>query len=85
MPDGQLTSIDNSRLLAAHYTRTELHARLHAFDDPVSGWRARLLRKRLGTAPATWGDAADLRIGRQSATYRRAHPQGSPFTGWRGN
>ena len=31
--------------------------------------------------PETWGDAAKLRIGKQSAGYRNKYPNGSAITG----
>ncbi|MBV9951817.1 MAG: hypothetical protein JO291_07680 [Acidimicrobiia bacterium] len=85
MRDGELTSIDNSRLLAARYSDTRLRARIHAFEDQMSTRRAPQLRSRAGVIPSTWGDAAEYRIQRQNAAFRRLYPSGSPFVGWRGD
>ncbi|MEU7040450.1 DUF6531 domain-containing protein [Streptomyces varsoviensis] len=86
MPDGGLTSIDNTRVLAARSTDTPIHARVRNFDDPLpqdiidSG---RFNTKK--ATPKTWGEAMMARIGKQSAGYRNRYPMGSDITGWKGD
>jgi hypothetical protein len=85
MSDGALTTVDNSRLLAAHLSGIRVKATIHSFDDPLpEGFVDRFTTLR-GGAPSTWGRAIQNRIDSQSVGYRAAYPFGSSFTGWDGN
>lgn len=84
-PDGGLTSVDNTRVLAAKMTDTPIQANVHAFDEEISESQSVRFRSKGGTLPSTWGEALMNRIGRQGATFRNAYPYGSPITGWTGN
>ena len=71
MPDGQLTSFDNTRLLAARNAGIEAQVRVHEFGDPFPAGR-------LGpNGPGTWGDAVTQRVNNQGAGFRTANPNGS--------
>ena len=85
MPDGGLTTVDNTRLLAAKRAGIDVHVTVHNFKDPIPEPRAVKLRSRKGLLPRTWGEAVLYRIGRQIFEYRSRYPSGSPITGWRGN
>ncbi|SDR87454.1 DUF6531 domain-containing protein [Microlunatus soli] len=85
MQDGGLTSLDNRRLLAAKMAGIDVKANVHGFDDLIPGEHAGRFPSRKGVIPETWGEAASNRIGNQSAGYRNAWPNGSPWTGYEGN
>lgn len=85
MPDGGLTTVDNTRVLAAGMTDTPVQANVHQFDEAIPDVRAGTMPSRKGDLPATWGEALEFRIGRQNAGYRNRYPSGSPFTGWEGD
>ncbi|MFD8380563.1 putative T7SS-secreted protein [Streptomyces sp. NPDC059679] len=85
MPDGGLTTVDNTRVIAAHHAGIDVQARVHEFDEPLADpVRVLTLTTKKGV-PETWGDGILLRIGKQSSLYRRTYPMGSPWTGWDGN
>ena len=57
MPDGNLTTIDNTRVLAARYAEIDVQANVHAFDEVLP--QDLDLIERLTTpkgVPQTWGD-----------------------------
>ena len=86
MPDGNLTTIDNTRVLAARYAEIDVQANVHAFDEVLP--HDLDLIERLTTpkgVPKTWGDAVLLRIGKQNSGYRNTYPLGSNIIGWSGN
>lgn len=76
MPDGGLTTIDNTRVAAARQAGIDVQANIHAYDDllPVE-YIDRFTTKK--GVPTTWGDAITLRIGKQNATFRDSNPYGS--------
>ncbi|HEX9695411.1 MAG TPA: hypothetical protein VGB64_03750 [Actinomycetota bacterium] len=82
MPDGGLTTLNNSRVLAAHEAGINAQARVHAFDSLIPEQFAGYYPTPKGAVPSTWGEAAMNRIGRQNVPYRTRWPFGSPFTGW---
>ena len=84
MSDGGLTTVDNSRLLAAKITNTPVKAIVHNMDDAIYGIRAEQLISKTGSIPTTWGEAILNRIGRQSKLYRSLYPYGSLITEWNG-
>ena len=56
MPDGNLTTIDNTRVLAARYAEIDVQANVHAFDEVLP--QDLDLIERLTTpkgVPQTWG------------------------------
>jgi hypothetical protein len=84
MQDNGLTTVDNTRVLAAHQAGIGVPARIHAFDEPLPGNVIERFTTPKGGAPSTWGDAVRNRIGIQNVPYRSRWPAGSPFTGWSG-
>lgn len=85
MPDNLLTSLDNSRILAAQRADIDVSANLHAYDELIPGSMAERFPSRQGDMPSTWGQAVESRISNQAPGFRAAYPQGSPITGWSGN
>ncbi|WP_184348751.1 DUF6531 domain-containing protein [Streptomyces olivoverticillatus] len=85
MPDGGLTTIDNTRVVAARHAGIDVKVRVHSFNEelPDQVQIARFTTPK--GVPATWGDAINLRIGKQAASYRNRWPMGSPYTSWDGN
>ncbi|MEM8696558.1 MAG: hypothetical protein AAGE05_11100 [Pseudomonadota bacterium] len=81
MPDGRLTTLDNTRVLAADQAGINIFARVSNFDDPLPG--DRVFRSRFadrgGNVPETYGQAVTNRIDRQGAIFRNRYPNGSPF------
>ena len=85
MLDGGLTTIDNTRVVAADAAGIDVQAVIHGFDDPLPDQFIDRFTTPKGGVPSTWGDAILNRIGTQNSIYRNTHPFGSPFTGWVGN
>ncbi len=85
MPDCRLTTVDNTRVVAAGNAGIDVQAIVHPFDEllPDQGQIDRFTTPK--GVPDAWGDAITLRIGKQSAGYRNRWPMGSPYTGWDGN
>ena len=85
MPDGGLTTVDNTRVVAAGHAGIDVQANIREFDEEITDpMRIFTLTTKKGV-PSTWGDAVTLRIGKQAGPYRRTYPMGSPWTGWDGN
>jgi hypothetical protein len=80
MPDGKLTAIDNTRVLAASRAGIDVQAVVHPFDEPLPTSQIERFTTKKGV-PETWGDAVKLRLGKQSAAYRGLYPFGSEVTG----
>ena len=76
MKDGGLTSIDNTRVLAASEAGIDVQAIVHKYDDPLPKEFVERFTTKKGT-PTTWGEAIDLRIGKQKKSYRDNNPNGS--------
>jgi RHS repeat-associated protein len=84
MPDGALTTIDNTRVLAAHQAGINVQAVIHGFSDLLPTNMIDRFTTTSGVAPSTWGDALANRIAGQSSGFRALYPNGAPFTGWDG-
>ncbi|HAO7676326.1 TPA: type IV secretion protein Rhs, partial [Salmonella enterica subsp. enterica serovar Agona] len=80
MADGKLTTVDNTRVLAASRAGVKVEARVHDASEALPPELIGRLTTKRGT-PSTWGDAIDLRIGKQSAGYRNQYPNGSVIIG----
>nr|EKW2927333.1 hypothetical protein [Citrobacter amalonaticus] len=80
MADGKLTTVDNSRVLAASRAGIKVDARIHDASEALPPELIGRLTTKRGT-PSTWGGAIDLRIGKQSAGYRNQYPNGSIIIG----
>jgi hypothetical protein len=76
MPDGTLATIDNTRVLAARQAGINVEANVRGFDEPITDAVRRASLASRGSVPATWGEAARLRITKpaQNATYPNMSP-----------
>ncbi|WP_240616584.1 RHS repeat domain-containing protein [Marinobacter fuscus] len=81
MPDGGLTSLDNTRIVAADLAGVKIQARVHNFDDLLPNDEQFISRfiGRKGEVPTNWGEAVKNRISNQSSLFRNTYPEGSPF------
>ena len=82
MPDGGLTSIDNTRVRGAKVTNTPIKANIRKYDEPLSDADKTRFRKRNSKGqvienPQTWGEAIEYRIKRQGSTWSRENPHGT--------
>lgn len=83
MPDGELTSLDNTRILAAQRAGVNIQARVFDHADLLPNdldYISRFIGRK-GEIPTTFGDAVRNRISNQSAAYRNIYPNGSPYIG----
>jgi len=86
LEDGKFGTLDNTRVLAAHEAGIDVEAIVHKRTELLTPSEAeRFTTKKRGilNIPKTWEDAYKNRIGKQSAAYRKANPNGSYTT--RGN
>jgi len=79
MSDGGLTAIDNTRVLAASEAKINVQATIHEYNEALPSNLVERFTTKAGT-PTTWGDAAELRIGKQKSGYRQKYPNGSNVT-----
>ncbi len=84
MRDGKLTTIDNTRVLAARNVGIDVKANIYNYDDLLPSDLVGRFTTKKGI-PQTWGDAINLRIGKQNSLYRNTYPNGSNIIGWDGN
>ncbi|EJS58202.1 hypothetical protein ICG_01941 [Bacillus cereus BAG1X1-3] len=76
MPDGNLTTIDNTRVAAAREVGIEVQATIRNYNDPLPANLIDRFTTKKGV-PKTWGEALDLRIQKQKASFRNNNPMGS--------
>lgn len=76
MKDGKLTTIDNTRVVAAREAGIDAHAIIHDYSDILPEAYIDRFTTKNGI-PNTWGDAVDLRILKQKASFRKNFPYGS--------
>jgi hypothetical protein len=83
MPDGQVTSMDNTRIAAAREANAEganveVAAVVHEYNDPLTAAeKARFTDEKAGFYPSTWGEAIDYRISDQGTGWSTANPMGA--------
>ena len=78
MNDGKLTTLDNTRVVAARAAGIKAEARVHDYNDPLPDWAtAERFTTPKGGIPSTWGQAVENRIGKQSSSFRKSNPNGS--------
>ena len=75
MKDGGLTTLDNTRVLAASRANINVEANVRNYSDPLPKDMIERFTTKKGV-PSTWGEAVDLRIGKQSAGWRNGQPNG---------
>ncbi|MEQ4670434.1 RHS repeat-associated core domain-containing protein, partial [Providencia manganoxydans] len=80
MKDGGLTTIDNTRVLAASRAGVNVQARIHDGSTALPNEFVGRFTTSKGT-PSTWEDAIQLRIGKQNSGYRNTYPDGSNIIG----
>ena len=76
MPDGNYTAVDNTRVAAAREAGIDVQANVHAYDEALPSKYINRFTTKKGT-PTTWGEAINLRIGKQNAAFRGENPYGS--------
>jgi hypothetical protein len=81
MPDGGLTSLDNSRPAVLNVQGGgQIQARIRGYDEPLTETEAfRFTARRDGEArtPTTWGEAVDYRIWKQGDQFATQYPNGT--------
>lgn len=78
MSDGKLTTLDNTRVVAARAAGIKVEARVHGYSDPLPDRAtAERFTTPKGGVPNTWGQAVENRIGKQSSSFRKNNPNGS--------
>lgn len=77
MPDGSLTTLDNTRVAAARKVGIDVQANVRSYDTPLPNQATidRFTTKK--GVPKTWGEAIELRVGKQKADFRNNNPMGS--------
>ncbi|WP_141243305.1 hypothetical protein [Bordetella genomosp. 1] len=74
MPDGKLTSMDNTRITAAREAGIDVQATMRDYNEPLT----RVMQtERNWQQYDTWGEAISGRIGNQSGGFGKANPYGS--------
>ncbi|MDE6887893.1 MAG: hypothetical protein K2P45_04510 [Eubacterium sp.] len=76
MPDGAYTTIDNTRVVAAREAGINVKANVHNCGDSLPDEYIERFTTKKGV-PKTWGDAIQLRIGKQKSAFRKDNPYGS--------
>ncbi len=76
MADGGLTTIDNTRVVAARTAGIDVQAVVHNADDLLPESLIERFTTKQGV-PTTWGEAIELRIGKQNSGFRINNPYGS--------
>lgn len=74
--DGSLTTLDNTRVAAARKVGIDVQATIRNYDDLLPPDMIARFTTPKGV-PKTWGEATDLRIGKQKASFRNNNPMGS--------
>ncbi len=79
MPDGKVTSIDNTRILAAREAGIDVQATVRQAGDKLSPAEARRFTDRKkGFEPETWGEAISGRVSKQKPkSFPKENPSGS--------
>lgn len=78
MGDGSLTTLDNTRVLAASRAGINVQANIHNASDALPANMVERFTTKKGV-PTTWGEAVQLRIGKQNSVFRNTYPNGSPY------
>lgn len=76
MPDGKLTTIDNTCVASAREAGIDVQAVVRGYDDPLPADMIERFTTKRGV-PSTWGEAISLRIQKQKASFRNNNPMGS--------
>ncbi len=76
MSDGKFTTIDNTRVAAARQAGIDVQANVHSYNDALPSDLIERFTTKKGI-PKTWGEALELRVGKQNSTFRNTYPSGS--------
>lgn len=76
MDDSRLTTMDNTRVVAASSAGIDVRATVHRYDEPLREDEVGRFTTNKGV-PTTWGEAISLRIRKQSSSWRKSHPYGA--------
>mgnify|MGYP003372960269 CR=1 FL=1 len=76
MPDGVYTTIDNTRVVSAREAGINVQANVHGYNDPLPTEYIERFTTKKGI-PTTWGEAVELRVGKQKASFRNGNPYGA--------
>lgn len=76
MSDGKLTTIDNTRVVAAREAGIDAQAIIHDANELLPESLIDRFTTKKGV-PKTWGEAIELRIGKQKASFRNNNPFGA--------
>ena len=76
MSDGGLTTIDNTRVVAARAAGIDVQAVVHNADYLLPEHLIERFTTKKGV-PKTWGEAIELRIGKQNSGFRANNQYGS--------
>ncbi|MDZ5255151.1 SH3 domain-containing protein [Clostridium sp. LIBA-8841] len=77
MEDGKLTTIDNTRVVAARKTKTNVLANIHEETEELVDKEMIERFTVKDKVPKTWGDAIRFRIGKQNKKFRENNPLGN--------
>ena len=75
MPDGIYTTIDNTHVVSAREAGINVQANVHGYNDPLPNQYIERFTTKKGV-PKTWGEAIELRVGKQKAYFRNGNPYG---------
>lgn len=73
--DGIYTTIDNTRVVSAREAGIDVQANVHGYNDPLPNECIKRFTTKKGV-PKTWGEAIELRVGKQKASFRNGNPYG---------
>jgi hypothetical protein len=74
MPDGKITSMDNTRITAAREAGIDVKATIHDFNEKLT---PEIQKARGWERYNTWGEAIQGRINKQSGGFGKQNPNGS--------
>ncbi len=78
MPDGNMTSMDNTRISAARDAGIRVEANVRSYDDKLTSSEIeRFSDRKRDFIPQTWGEAITGRINKQSGGFGDKNPYGS--------
>ena len=72
----KLTTIDNTRVVSAREAGINVQANIHDVNEPLPQNLIDRFTTKKGV-PKTWGEAIELRIGNQKASFRNNNPFGA--------
>jgi len=75
MPDGIYTTMDNTRVASAREAGIDVQANVHGYDELLPSEYIERFTTKKGV-PKTWGEAIELRVGKQKASFRNGNPYG---------